>query len=174
MIYPVWMIPQLWTLITNNFFFQSLTAASYHSARRACPELQNPLLQKAKENLLPGEKGPVSGRMRDDEKGIFPEPYPASGIVPLSRRAQLILRMIDSATSPFGSAQNDSIGGDVWESNENKGKVLSCSCGSDTNHLALPCCAPSRIKGVWVMLSHISYHLLRRVTGVAHGRNFNS
>ena len=30
-----------------------------HSARRACPELQNPLCQLAKENLLPGEKVPV-------------------------------------------------------------------------------------------------------------------
>ena len=111
MIYLVWMIPQLWTSITPGFFFQSLTAASCHSARRACPKLQNPLLQNSKGNLLHGEKGPVSGRMRDDEKGIFPEPYPASGIVPLSRRAQLILRMIDSATSPFGSAQNDKVGG---------------------------------------------------------------
>ena len=31
----------------------------------------------------------------------------------LSRRAGVILGMMDSATSPFGSAQNDSIGGDV-------------------------------------------------------------
>ncbi|MEC8148929.1 MAG: hypothetical protein VX092_01730, partial [SAR324 cluster bacterium] len=46
--------------------------------RRACPELQNPLFQKAKENLLPGDKGPVSGRMRSGEKGLFPETYPAS------------------------------------------------------------------------------------------------
>ena len=96
-------------LLTLENTFSSLPAC--HSARRACPKLQNPLLQNSKGNLLHGEKGPVSGRMRDDEKGIFPEPYPASGIVPLSRRAQLILRMIDSATSPFGSAQNDKVGG---------------------------------------------------------------
>ena len=147
MIYPVWMIPQLWTLITNNFFFQSLTAASCHSARRACPELKNPLLQKAKGNPLHGEKVSVSGRLRGVRKVLFPEPYPASGIVPLSRRAQLILRMIDSATSPFGSAQNDSIGGNFWESNENKGRFHSCTWGSDTNHLALPCCAPVAYKG---------------------------
>ena len=147
MIYPVSNIPQLCTSITPGFFFQSLTAASCHSARRACPKLQNPLLQNSKGNLLHGEKGPVSGRMRDDEKGIFPEPYPASGIVPLSRRAQLILRMIDSATSPFGSAQNDSIGGDVLESNENKGRVQSCACESDTNHLALPSCSPHANRG---------------------------
>ena len=49
-----------------------------HSARRACPELQNPLLQKAKENLLCGKEEPVSWRMRSGEKGHFPEPYPAS------------------------------------------------------------------------------------------------
>ena len=41
----------------------------------------------------------------------FPGTHPPSAIVPLSRRAQLILRMIDSATSPFGSAQNDKVGG---------------------------------------------------------------
>jgi len=40
--------------------------------------LQNPLLQKAKENLLCGKEEPVSWRMRSGEKGHFPEPYPAS------------------------------------------------------------------------------------------------
>ena len=63
-------------LLTLENRFSSLPVC--HSARRACPELQNPLLQKAKGNLLPGEKVPVSGRMRDGEKGIFPEPHPAS------------------------------------------------------------------------------------------------
>ena len=59
-------------LLTLENTFSSLPAC--HSARRACPELQNPLLQKAKENLLHGEKVP-EGRMRVDEKGLFPEPY---------------------------------------------------------------------------------------------------
>ena len=72
MIYPVWIIPQQWTPITHGFFFQSLTSPSCHSARRACPELQNPLLQNAKENLLHGEKGAVWGRMRCNEKGTSP------------------------------------------------------------------------------------------------------
>ena len=63
-------------LMTLENRFSLLPAC--HSARRACPELQNPLFQKAKENLLHGEKGPVSGRMRDGEKGLFPEPYLAS------------------------------------------------------------------------------------------------
>ena len=44
-------------LLTLENTFSSLPAC--HSARRACPELQNPLLQKAKGNLLPGEKVPV-------------------------------------------------------------------------------------------------------------------
>jgi len=40
--------------------------------------LQNPQLQKAKGNLLHGEKAPVSGWMRGGKKGHFPEPYLAS------------------------------------------------------------------------------------------------
>ena len=36
------------------------------------------ILKKVKENLIPQEKAPVSGRMRDGEKGLFPEPYLAS------------------------------------------------------------------------------------------------
>ena len=43
-------------LLTLENRFSSLPAC--HSARRACPKLQNPLFQKAKENLLPGEKVP--------------------------------------------------------------------------------------------------------------------
>ena len=49
--------------------------------------------------------------------------------------------------SAFGCAQNDSIGGEVLESNENKGRVQSCACGVDSDHLALPSCVPLPIKG---------------------------
>ena len=63
-------------LLTLENQFSLLPAC--HSARRACPELQNPLLQKAKENLLCGKEEPVSGRMKDGEKGQFPKPYLAS------------------------------------------------------------------------------------------------
>jgi len=49
--------------------------------------------------------------MRGGEKGLFPNPHPPSATVPLSRRAEVILGMMDSATSPFGSAQNDRVGG---------------------------------------------------------------
>ena len=51
-----------------------------HSARRAYPELQNPPFQKAKENLLPGEKVP-EGRMRGEEKVLFHGPHPPSATV---------------------------------------------------------------------------------------------
>ena len=51
----------------------------------------------------------------------------------------------------FGSAQNDSIGGDVGELNENKVKVLSCSYGSDTNHLAVPL---SHKRGLGNVIAH--------------------
>ena len=44
-------------LLSLENLFSSFPAC--HSARRACPELQNPLFQKAKENHLPGEKVPV-------------------------------------------------------------------------------------------------------------------
>ena len=54
---------------------------------RSCPELQNPLYQKAKENLLPGEKVPI----RADEGGwglkVGRSPHPirlVSGSVPPS------------------------------------------------------------------------------------------
>ena len=147
MIYHVWMIPQLWTLITNNFFFQSLTAASCHSARRACPKLQNPLFQKAKENLLPGEKAPVRADEGVAKKESSPNLTQRLRRSPLFQRTKVIPGIMDSATSPFGSAQNDSIGGDFWESNENKGRFQSCTWGSDTNNPALPFCAPLAYKG---------------------------
>ena len=69
------------TFLRTVFFFQSLTSPSCHSARRACPELQNPPFQKAKENLLPGEKVP-EGRMRGEEKVLFHGPHPPSATVP--------------------------------------------------------------------------------------------
>ena len=97
-------------LLTLENTFSSLPAC--HSARRACPKLQNPLLQKAKRNPLHGEKGPVSGRMRDGKKGIFPEPHPASkkiASVPEDKGYSWDDGFCDFA---IGSAQNDNIGGD--------------------------------------------------------------
>ena len=65
-------------LLTLENRFSSLPAS--HSARGACPELQNPLSQKAKENLLTSESV-LLGHMRGREKGIFPGPHPQSAIV---------------------------------------------------------------------------------------------
>ena len=42
---------------------------------------------------------------------LFPGPLPSSATAPLSRRVWVIFSMMDSATSPFGSAQNDRGGG---------------------------------------------------------------
>ena len=59
----------------------TLTPLSFHSARRVYPELQNPLFQKAKENLLPGEKVPV---MADEGwEMLFSDPHPPSETAPL-------------------------------------------------------------------------------------------
>ena len=94
-------------LLTLENTFSSLPAC--HSARRACPELQNPLLQKAKGNLLPGEKAPVSGRMRGGKKEIFPTPRSPSTTLthrlrrsPPSRRARVILGMINEKWNQEG------------------------------------------------------------------------
>ena len=64
-------------------------------------------------------------------------PHPPSSTSTLSRRTRVILDdgFCDFA---FGSAQNDSIGGDVLESNENKGRIQSCSCEADSTHLTSP------------------------------------
>ena len=147
MIYHVWMIPQQWTPITHGFFFQSLTAASCHSARRACPELQNPLFQKAKENLLPGDKGPVSGRMRDDEKGHFHEPY-------LTSKKDASVPEVEGYSWDDGFCDFAIRLRAEWQHwwgclriKWKKRRFQSCTWGSDTNHLALPCCAPVAYKG---------------------------
>ena len=79
---------------------------------RSCPELQNPVLQKTKENLLCGKEEPVTVWMRGGEKGHFPGPHPLYGIVlPLLEDGGYSWddEFYDFA---FGSAQNDSIGGD--------------------------------------------------------------
>jgi hypothetical protein len=44
--------------LVSSFILPSHSHVILHGGH-PCPELQNPLLQKAKENLLPGEKMPV-------------------------------------------------------------------------------------------------------------------
>ena len=73
--------------------------------------MQNPQLQKAKGNLLHGEKAPVSGRLRGGEKGNFPGPHPLYGIVlPLPEDGGF--SWDDGFCDfTFGSALNDRVGG---------------------------------------------------------------
>ena len=86
-------------------FTQSLAPPSCHSARRACPELQNPLYQLAKDVLLPGEEMPT----RADEgwgKCSWLTLTHRLRRSPLSPWARV---MLDNGFCDFalGSAQND-------------------------------------------------------------------
>ena len=107
-------------LLTLENTFSSLPAC--HSARRACPELQNPLLQRAKENLLCGKEEPVSGRMRGGEKGLSPNPHPSSATVPTVPEDDSYSWDDGFCDSTFGSTQNDSIGGDIGALKKIKGR----------------------------------------------------
>ena len=110
------------------------------------PGVAESTFQKAKENLLTGEKAPA----RADEwceKVFFYGPHPPSSTVPPLPEGEFIFWMMDSATSPFGFAQNDSIAGGVQVSYLNKGMVQSCSCGADSTHLTLPIGTPQANRG---------------------------
>ena len=59
----------------------TISSPTCHSARRACPKLQNPLPHFVKKKLLPGDKVPA----RADEgwgKVLFPGPHPPSDSPP--------------------------------------------------------------------------------------------
>ena len=59
----------------------TISSPTCHSARRACPKLQNPLPHFVKKKLLPGDKVPA----RADEgwgKVLFPGPLPPPATVP--------------------------------------------------------------------------------------------
>ena len=86
------------------------TSHSCHSARRACPELQNPLFSEAKENLLPGEKV----HTREDEgceKVFLSGPHPPSATVPPLPEGEGYFLDDGFCDFAFGSAQNDRVGG---------------------------------------------------------------
>ena len=73
-----------------------------------CPKLQNPMLSKAVKNLILWEKVTVGA----DEgwwKTRIPGPDSPSATIPLSRRSRVNGSIMDSATPPYGCAQNDSI-----------------------------------------------------------------
>ena len=61
-------------------FFQSLTPPSCHSARRACPQLQNPLFNKRRKPSLFLKRYPPNGWGR--EKVSLSGPHPLSATVP--------------------------------------------------------------------------------------------
>ena len=73
--------------------------------------MQNPLLQKAKENLLHGEKAPVSGRMRDGEKGALPRHSPTVCDGPHVPESGGYSWDDGFCGFAFGSAQNDKVRG---------------------------------------------------------------
>jgi len=80
-----------------------------HSARRACPELQNLLSPLGKDNLLPGEKVPV----RADEgwrKRALPRPSPTVCDGPPLPEGEGSLLDDGFCDFAFGSAQNDRLG----------------------------------------------------------------
>ena len=87
---------------------------SCHSARRACPELQNPLPHFVKNNLLPGEKVPL----RADEgwgKVLFLGPHPQSATVPPLPKGEGYFFDDGFCDFTFGFAQNDRVGGMLWK-----------------------------------------------------------
>ena len=84
--------------------------------------------------------------------------------------------MMDSATPPCGCAQNDGIAGSIQVSDGIEGSLHSCSYGADFTHLTFPICEHQEDRGGMCVIAHFlsSFLLLRRVTGVADGSNFNS
>ena len=74
---------------------------------------------------------------------------------------------IDSATSPSGLAQNDSIAGGFEISNGNERRIQSFTCGANSTQLDLLFSAPHEglVNGVF---SDISHHMVLRVNGFAH------
>ena len=70
------------------------------------PMLQKPLFQKAKENLLPGEKVPIRA---DEEWGkmLFPDPFPPSATAPPLPKGEGYFMDDGFCDFAFGFAQND-------------------------------------------------------------------
>ena len=142
---------------------------------RSCPELQNPLYQKAKENLLPGDLCP-SGRLRGGGKCSLPALTHHLLSYHLSRSARVILWMMDSATSPSAPRRMTAL----VEISENQMKTkggfspfLEDQTLITWRNLSVHL---SHTRGLGNIIAHFlsSFLLLRRVTGVAHERNFNS
>ena len=88
------------TLYWTGFFFQSLNSPSCHSARRACPKLQNPLSHLAKDKLLTGEKMPVWADERWRESTLPRHSSTVCNGHPNFRRARVNYSNMDSESSP--------------------------------------------------------------------------
>ena len=118
-----------------------------------------------RKNMSLGRRCP-SGRMRGGGKCSSPALTHRLRRPP-SRRARVILWMMDSATPPCGCAQNDGIAGGIQVSDGNEGSLHSCSYGADFTHLTLAVCEQHEDRGEECMLSHISHHLVRVFVGFA-------
>jgi len=99
------------------------------------------------DNLLPGEKVPVSERMRSGGK------CSSQALTHHLRRSPPLTEgkdyLLDDGFCDFafGSAQNDNIAGGVQVSYLNEGRVQSCSCGADSTRLTLPNGTPQANRG---------------------------
>ena len=111
------------------FLFNSATSLSCHSARRACPELQNPLFQKAKESLHPWGELPV----RADggyEKMFLSGPQPMYATVATLFEGEGNLMNDGFCDFAFGFAQNDRGGKYTAKSESSRNR--------ETNHREKP------------------------------------
>ena len=89
------------------FLFQSLASPSCHSARRACPELQNSLFNKRRKPSLLGKD------IRQTDEGVVRKCFclavtqPTSATVPPLPEGEDYLLDDGFCDFAFGSAQND-------------------------------------------------------------------
>ena len=90
-----------------------------------------------------------------------PSPIVCSDLFP--NRRGLCFLFLDSATSPFGFAQNDSIAGGFEISNANERRIQCFSCGANSTQLGLHFYALHE-DGVKGRFSVISHHIERRDT----------
>ena len=89
----------------------SATSLTGHSARRACPELQNPHFKKQRKTFSFGKK--KSGRA--DERGLIRTcPRPSSSTFPPLLEGLSSFMSVDSATSPLASRRMTKVGGILW------------------------------------------------------------
>ena len=105
-------------LATNIIELDSSSTISLptcHSARRACPKLQNPLPHFEKKKLLPGDKVPARAD-EGCEKVLLSGPYPPSAPAPPLPEAEGYFLDYGFCDFAFGSAQNDRNGRHIVKS----------------------------------------------------------